>query len=145
VETYVQEHSDASFTHGICPDCLKKVDPETYRIEVQKNGDINLRRGPDRRQNGRSPLTPLSPYSVVSVNIGDWKKSILDATVDDFSEGGMCIRTSIPLVDDILVMFSDGVRTKTGIVIWKETVDSEHNIYRTGIKFIRDDIDDSSN
>ena len=24
VETYVEEHSDASFTHGICPECLKK-------------------------------------------------------------------------------------------------------------------------
>jgi PAS domain S-box-containing protein len=30
VETYVEEHSDASFTHGICPECLKKVSPETY-------------------------------------------------------------------------------------------------------------------
>ncbi len=34
VETYIAEHSDASFTHGICPDCLKKRDPELYeRIE----------------------------------------------------------------------------------------------------------------
>jgi PAS domain S-box-containing protein len=24
VETYIQEHSDASFTHGICPECLKR-------------------------------------------------------------------------------------------------------------------------
>jgi PAS domain S-box-containing protein len=31
VETYIQEHSDASFTHGICPDCLKKQDPSTFR------------------------------------------------------------------------------------------------------------------
>jgi PAS domain S-box-containing protein len=30
VETYVEEHSDASFTHGICPECLKKISPETY-------------------------------------------------------------------------------------------------------------------
>jgi PAS domain S-box-containing protein len=30
VETYVEEHSDASFTHGICPECLKKVSPDTY-------------------------------------------------------------------------------------------------------------------
>ena len=30
VETYIREHSDASFTHGICPECLKKVSPETY-------------------------------------------------------------------------------------------------------------------
>jgi len=32
VETYIAQHSDASFTHGICPECLKKVDPETYGI-----------------------------------------------------------------------------------------------------------------
>jgi len=30
VETYIEEHSNASFTHGICPDCLKKNDPESY-------------------------------------------------------------------------------------------------------------------
>jgi PAS domain S-box-containing protein len=145
VETYVQEHSDASFTHGICPECLKKVDPETYRIEVEKNGEFGGNSVPERRQNKRSPITPLSPYSVVSVNIRDWNKTILDATVDDFSEGGMCIRTSTPLADDMLVMFADGIRAKTGIVIWKETIHSQHNLYRTGIKFIRDDIDDVSN
>jgi PAS domain S-box-containing protein len=143
VETYVQEHSDASFTHGICPDCLKKVDPETYRIEVERNGEVGGRRVPERRQHGRRLITPLSPYSIVSINIRDWKKSILDATVDDFSEQGMCIRTSTPLTDDLLVMFTDSIRAKTGIVIWKEIVDSEHNVYKTGIKFIRDDIDDS--
>ncbi len=30
VETYIREHSDVSFTHGICPECLKKESPETY-------------------------------------------------------------------------------------------------------------------
>ncbi|MFH2093363.1 MAG: PAS domain S-box protein [Pseudomonadota bacterium] len=28
VETYVQEHSHAQFSHGICPDCQKKLYPE---------------------------------------------------------------------------------------------------------------------
>jgi PAS domain S-box-containing protein len=36
VETYIREHSDASFTHGICPECLKKVDPETYDEKFRK-------------------------------------------------------------------------------------------------------------
>lgn len=27
VETYIQEHTDANFTHGICPDCLQKQLP----------------------------------------------------------------------------------------------------------------------
>jgi PAS domain S-box-containing protein len=28
VESYVQKHSDATFTHGICPDCIKKFYPD---------------------------------------------------------------------------------------------------------------------
>jgi hypothetical protein len=27
VEEYVKEHSDARFTHSLCPDCLKKLYP----------------------------------------------------------------------------------------------------------------------
>ncbi len=30
VESYIRDHSDVSFTHGICPDCLKIESPETY-------------------------------------------------------------------------------------------------------------------
>ncbi|HUO76027.1 MAG TPA: CHASE domain-containing protein [Thermodesulfovibrionales bacterium] len=36
VETYIEEHSDASFTAGICPKCLHKEDPATYE-EVFKD------------------------------------------------------------------------------------------------------------
>ena len=28
VEMYIQEHTDAEFTHGICPDCIQKLYPE---------------------------------------------------------------------------------------------------------------------
>jgi hypothetical protein len=28
IETYIREHSDAEFSHGICPDCAKKLYPE---------------------------------------------------------------------------------------------------------------------
>ncbi|MGO9585031.1 MAG: PAS domain S-box protein [Limisphaerales bacterium] len=28
VESYIQKHSDATFTHGLCPDCLKQLYPE---------------------------------------------------------------------------------------------------------------------
>jgi hypothetical protein len=28
LEGYIQEHSDAEFTHGICPECIKKLYPE---------------------------------------------------------------------------------------------------------------------
>ncbi len=40
VETYIEEHSDASFTAGICPECLKKNDYPTYKeiFGKKKNG-----------------------------------------------------------------------------------------------------------
>jgi hypothetical protein len=28
VEEYIQKHSEADFTHGICPDCMEKYYPE---------------------------------------------------------------------------------------------------------------------
>jgi len=30
LEAYILKHTDAAFTHGICPQCLQKTDPETY-------------------------------------------------------------------------------------------------------------------
>ena len=38
VESYISEHSDAEFTHGICPDCLKKVSPEVYK-KIERNSE----------------------------------------------------------------------------------------------------------
>ena len=35
VEQYLAEHSDVQFTHGICPDCVKKLYPE---LELHKDG-----------------------------------------------------------------------------------------------------------
>jgi len=32
VEDYIQQHAHVSFTHGICPECLEKEDPELYKI-----------------------------------------------------------------------------------------------------------------
>ncbi len=31
LEKYISEHSDAEFSHGICPDCYQKHHPEIYR------------------------------------------------------------------------------------------------------------------
>ena len=30
IEGYIGEHSEAEFTHGICPDCVKKLYPDIY-------------------------------------------------------------------------------------------------------------------
>lgn len=39
VEVYIQEHSKADFSHGICPDCLKELYPEVYKIQQAKKED----------------------------------------------------------------------------------------------------------
>ncbi len=31
LETYIRENTDAAFTHGICPKCMKKVEGELYK------------------------------------------------------------------------------------------------------------------
>lgn len=37
VEGYIEEHSEAQFTHGICPECRAKyVDPELERLRQQR-------------------------------------------------------------------------------------------------------------
>lgn len=45
LETYLSDHLEVSFTHGICPSCLKKVRPEVY--EKLKNENPALLEGCD--------------------------------------------------------------------------------------------------
>jgi hypothetical protein len=37
VESYVSRHTEAAFSHGICPDCAKKLYPEFFK---EKGSDI---------------------------------------------------------------------------------------------------------
>lgn len=39
VEQYIEEHSDARFSHGICPDCVRKLYPELQEGEAGGNAD----------------------------------------------------------------------------------------------------------
>ncbi|HAS53209.1 MAG: hypothetical protein A2X56_06355 [Nitrospirae bacterium GWC2_57_13] len=37
VETYISRHSDVKFTHGMCPDCAKKMFPRVFdRVDMEK-------------------------------------------------------------------------------------------------------------
>lgn len=36
VEVYIRDHSEAEFTHGLCPDCLRKLHPEAYKASEEK-------------------------------------------------------------------------------------------------------------
>lgn len=44
IETYIKNHSQATFTHGICPECMKKMYPEVYeemlRTEAAENRQV---------------------------------------------------------------------------------------------------------
>ncbi|MBI4810188.1 MAG: PAS domain S-box protein [Ignavibacteriales bacterium] len=37
VETYIAKHTDATFTHGLCPDCIKELFPDVYK-RMKENG-----------------------------------------------------------------------------------------------------------
>ena len=36
IETYVKDHSEAQFSHSICPSCLKELYPDYYRDMIEK-------------------------------------------------------------------------------------------------------------
>ena len=40
LETYIRENTDAAFTHGICPKCMKKVERELYEKMKQEDPDF---------------------------------------------------------------------------------------------------------
>lgn len=39
VESYIQDHSDARFSHGLCPDCFKQLYPDISRKLSEKKPD----------------------------------------------------------------------------------------------------------
>ncbi|MBI5634820.1 MAG: HAMP domain-containing protein [Nitrospirae bacterium] len=48
IDVYIAEHSDAEFSHGICPDCLKQVSLETYNrltLEQKSRDDHSASEG----------------------------------------------------------------------------------------------------
>ena len=131
VETYVEEHSDASFTHGICPDCLKKNDPETYD---NYGGRIRTEFKKERRKHER--ITLKEPFScVASLHIREAKNTVFKATVDNISEAGACMQTDYPVETNAILMFRSGLKDKSGIVKWSKKLPSG-NRYHVGIKFL---------
>ena len=40
IEGYISEHSNASFSHGICPECARKLYPDFIDIAQTKNANI---------------------------------------------------------------------------------------------------------
>jgi PAS domain S-box-containing protein len=52
VEAYVQQHSAATFTHGICPECARRLYPEVYEEGHAAPAKPSL---PSTRDNGPTP------------------------------------------------------------------------------------------
>ncbi|OGQ99586.1 MAG: hypothetical protein A2521_16975 [Deltaproteobacteria bacterium RIFOXYD12_FULL_57_12] len=49
IESYIRDHTDAEFSHGICPDCVKKLYPEfaegqNSEFRSQESGDDNQKK-----------------------------------------------------------------------------------------------------
>ena len=46
IEHYIEKHSDAQFSHGICEDCMKKLygDEEWYQNMIDKESDQEEKR-----------------------------------------------------------------------------------------------------
>ena len=40
VEVYISKHSEAEFSHGLCPDCMQALYPDSYEKSVQRRQDI---------------------------------------------------------------------------------------------------------
>ena len=40
IEQYIMKHSDADFTHGICPDCFKEAYPDTYKKRFEDSSGV---------------------------------------------------------------------------------------------------------
>ena len=46
VEVYIREHSEADFSHGICPECMQKFYPDQYqKLETRRQDILNVLTG----------------------------------------------------------------------------------------------------
>jgi PAS domain S-box-containing protein len=135
VETYIQEHSEASFTAGICPTCLQKEDRLSYE---QVFGGEKKQEGVKIKKRQCERIRLRKPFSCAfKVEIGESKKKILNAAIEDISEAGMCIKTDYPIEHDSLLVSGYGVEDKIGVVRWRKPVASKGSSYRVGISFMQ--------
>jgi K+-sensing histidine kinase KdpD len=44
IESYISDHSEAQFSHGICPECLKKLYPEQYEKIISEQRKVAEKR-----------------------------------------------------------------------------------------------------
>jgi PAS domain S-box-containing protein len=135
VEVYVKEHSDASFTHGICPTCLQKEDRLTFEevlADENRASGIKIEKRLFERLRLRKPLA-----CAFGVQDNVLEKTILNAAIEDISEAGMCINTNYPMEYNVVLTSNSEAKDKIGIVRWRELLPTKNDSYRVGIRFIQ--------
>jgi hypothetical protein len=71
IEAYIGKHSDAQFSHGICPDCAKKLYPDLFEKEGAEDilsermkGDFLLKDQPKKPTTYFPAVSTMIPASI---------------------------------------------------------------------------------
>ncbi|MGZ3580480.1 MAG: PilZ domain-containing protein, partial [Syntrophales bacterium] len=81
IESYIKDHSEAEFSHSLCPDCAKIMYPELYKEKVEE-------------EKRHYPRKKVSFSALVSTSDSDDKALLQTGLVLDISLGG--VQISIP-------------------------------------------------
>lgn len=76
MDAYISDHSEANFSHGICPDCNEKLYPDVYRRLQEKNGGGEIGSDRDGGLNRLSNLA-LGPFVTLLYDLVIKPSSIL--------------------------------------------------------------------
>ncbi|HUI44501.1 MAG TPA: PAS domain S-box protein [Nitrospirota bacterium] len=138
VETYIKEHSNATFTHCVCPTCLKKEDPATFR-DIFGQGEKAQVSKSNRENRNSERLRLRKPVNCAfKMDSGESGKVVINAILEEIGDAGICVRTDHLLEDDTLLFSSSSVEDKVGVVRWRKPAAPEEGGYRVGIQFVRD-------
>ncbi len=138
VETYIREHSNASFTHCICPTCLKKEDPASYQ-EMFGDSQIEQVSNFKTEHRGSERLRLIKPVNCnFKVDSGESGKIVINAVLEEIGDTGMRVRIDQPLEEGSLLFSSIGAENEVGVVRWSKTAATEEGGYLVGIKFLQD-------
>ncbi len=138
VETYIKDHSNASFTHCICPTCLKKEDPTSYREmfgddEKEEVSKLKREHRASERLRLRKPVN-----CAFKVDFGKSEKMVISAILEEIGDTGMCVKIDQPMEVGSLLFSSIGAEDdKVGVVRWSKSAAIEEGGYRVGIQFVR--------
>jgi PAS domain S-box-containing protein len=138
VETYIREHSDATFTHCLCPDCLKKQDPVTHQ-DIFGPGEKGQVSKSKREQRNSERLRMRKTVNCdFRIDSGKPGETVIHAILEDIGDTGMCVRTNQILEDDTLLFSSCGGVDKVGVVRWRKPAAAKEDGYLVGIQFVPD-------